>query len=275
MISIYPTPGIFTNINFPFSPVSPQRFSELASYVTAHTWSPIIYRENVRQERNFICAWLISLDFDNTVEQVMTLSQAVNNVFCDMRHIIGTTKNHQLPKVTENATYPPADRFRVILQLPERVTSAEEYLYTFNKSIAHYDADRGAGGLSRLFHPCREIVSIQDGYFEDYYQESEQEKERKKTMIEIRKREIAAYRLLGKDPPFIRYILSSAATLNRNTFLYPAIRYYAELGMSAEQIEEIISNSNTYIKNINDRQWIKGIVSSIKSAVKNHGVSNG
>lgn len=275
MISIYPKKGIHTSVSYPFNPVYPQRFSQLADFIKTYTWSPIIYRGATRREVNFNHAWLVGLDFDNTKEQAMTLSQAVENVFAGMRHIIGTTKNHQRVKVTETAAYPPADRFRVILQLQAPVTSLEAYRYTTVRSIAHYNADPDAGGTSRLFHPCREIISVCDGDYEDFYQESAEDKKKREILAEIRKREADAYRLLGKDPPFIKYLMKKSVASHRNPTLYPVIRHYAELGMDVAAIEEIIKQSTIYKNNINDRQFVRGVVSSIKSAVKNHGVDNG
>lgn len=275
MISIYPNPGIHTRVNYPFQPVDIRRFSLIANYITRYTWSPIIFNNMLRQERHFSTSRLIGLDFDNKDEQVMTLSQAVDNVFAGMRHIIGTTKSHQKPKVSGDAVFPPADRFRVILMLAEPVKSMEDYQYTFAKSIEYYGSDSDAAGASRLFHPCREIVSISDGFFEDFYQQSLEDKIRRQAMADIRAKEAAAYRELGIEPPYIKRILQRTVSSGRNPALYPAIRYYAELGMDILQIEEIIKTSNTYIHNSNDRQWVKGIVSSIRSAVKNHGVGNG
>lgn len=271
LISIYPKPGIHTSVSYPFSPTNIQRFSDIARFVTKYTWSPIIFSNEMRREDNFLWSTLISLDFDNNEEQVMTLSQAVNNVFAGMRHIIGTTKSHQLPK----DGFLPADRFRVILQLDHIITNPSDYRYTFNKSIAHYNSDSKAAGLSRLFHPCKEIISISDGYLEDFYQETDDAKRKRVAMVETRKKEAEAYRQLGKEPPYVKHLMKKVVSSHRNPTLYPVIRYYAELGMDTIQIEEIIKTSSTYIHNINDRQWIKGIVSSIKSAVKNHGVGNG
>lgn len=272
MISIYPNPGIHTSVSYPFKPVDIRRFSDVEKWVTRYTWSPIIFNNNLRQEVNFKVSRLISLDFDNTKEQVMTLSQAVDNVFAGMQHIIGTTKNHQLPKVTEKVTYPPADRFRVILVLPKKVATFDAYQYTFNKSIAYYNSDSQAAGLSRLFHPCREIVSISDGDYEDFYQESPEEIRKRLAQEEIRRREAAAYYKLGKLPPYVAHILKKKHCVGRNSTLYPVIAHYAQLGMPAEGIMDIIKTSNIYKDNENDREFMLDIGRSIKSAAKRLGV---
>lgn len=275
MISIYPTPGSHSSVSYPFLPVDNCKFSQLANYITRYTWSPILFRNATRQENNFLAARLIALDFDNTKEQVMTLSQAVDNVFAGMRHIIGTTRNHQLPKETSKDTYPPADRFRVILMLDKTVKSADDYAYTFTKSIRHYQSDSGAAGLSRLFFPCREIISVSDGDFEDFYQESPQDKEKRLAKAEIMRREALAYHAIGRLPPFVLQRMTMGVTHNRNSMLYPVIRYYAEMGYEQAQIEAIIMNSRTMIINKTDREFRRGIVSSIKSAIKHHGAGNG
>lgn len=275
MISIYPTPGTHSSVSYPFLPVDNCRFSQLANYITRYTWSPIIFRNNERKEVNFLASRIIALDFDNTKEQVMTLSQAVDNVFAGMRHIIGTSRNHQLPKKTEKVTYPPADRFRVVLMLDRTVKNAEDYAYTFTRSIRHYQSDSDAAGLSRLFFPCREIVSISDGDFEDFYQETPQDKEKRIAKAEIMRREAEAYSVLGKVPEYVSVLLNRGYTHNRNSKMYPVIRYYAEIGCGCEEIEAILMTSKTMKININDRAFVKGIMSSIKSAVKLHGAGNG
>jgi len=275
MISIYPTPGAHASASYPFLPVDNCRFSQLANYITRYTWSPIIFRNSTRQENNFLASRIIALDFDNTKEQVMTLSQAVDNVFAGMRHIIGTTRNHQLPKATERVTYPPADRFRVVLMLDKTIKCAEDYGYTFSKSIRHYQSDSGAAGLSRLFFPCREIVSISDGDFEDFYQESPEDKRQRRAKAEILRREALAYHAIGKMPPFVSYRMGIAVTHNRNSMLYPVIRFYAEMGYGQSEIEAIVMTSKTAEINSTDREFRRGIVSSIKSAIKLHGVGHG
>lgn len=275
MISIYPTPGIHTRVSHPFLPVDIRRFSDVAKWVTRYTWSPILFNNHLRQEVNFKVSRLISLDFDNTHEQVMTLSQAVDNVFAGMMHIIGTTKNHQKPKISGKNIFPPADRFRVILMLPKKVETFEAYHYTFNKSIIHYCSDSQASGLSRLFHPCREIVSISDGEFEDFHQESPEEIRKRLAQEEVRRREAEAYCAIGKTPPYIERILKKSHYTGRNSTLYPVVAHYAQLGMAAEGIMDIIRTSKIYKDNENDREFMQDIGRSIKSATKRMGASNG
>lgn len=109
----------------------------------------------MRDEKNFKFSDFCMLDFET---HEYTLSQAVND-FCDYRHIIGTTRNHQRAKKSEG----PCDRFRVVIPWKTRIENLRDFKYTMAKLAAKYDSDSNATDGARMFFPCKEIISIQDG----------------------------------------------------------------------------------------------------------------
>ena len=87
----------------------------LARGIQKCCWSAMVFRNKHRAEANFIQSDLCVLDFD---DGETTLSDAVENFFPDMQHIIATTKSHQLPKGDK----PACDRFRVIIPWETTIT---------------------------------------------------------------------------------------------------------------------------------------------------------
>jgi hypothetical protein len=258
MISIYPTPGTFTNVNFPFSPVSPQRFSELASYVTTHTWSPIIYRENVRQEKNFSHSYIVGLDFD----EGMTLGQATENIFCDMRHIIGTTRNHQKEK---NGVV--CDRFRVILQFERLISDLRTYKWNINRLVSHYESDENAKGASRLFFPCTEIVSKGDGYLVEVEEPPAWFMDNS-----AKEAELAAYAKLGDLPFWLKRNLANPIQQgNRNSAVFGMAMDLSKISFDRKFVESQLLESQVYKDNVTDRDFVRGFNSTINSIFRRAG----
>lgn len=128
--------------------------------ISNRVWSPIVWKNGKRDSANFIASNFLALDFD---ESDMTLDTAVNNVFCDQIHIIGTTKSHQIHKNRKL----PCDRYRVVLKLDGTITDLDQYIGTISPLITHYGADESGKDGARFFYPCQDIISIgYDGYSE-------------------------------------------------------------------------------------------------------------
>lgn len=125
--------------------------SRIAKGMSLYAWSPIIWKDGYRRIENFISADYAALDFET---HEMTLAQALKT-FCDMQHVIGTTRNHQVAK---NDVI--LDRFRVLLRFQARITSADKYRYTMEKLAAQYPIDSQCLDPARHFFACKEIVSV-------------------------------------------------------------------------------------------------------------------
>jgi hypothetical protein len=132
-------------------------------------WSPIIWNNGERAEKNFITSEWCGLDFD-TPET--SLDWAKKN-FCDAIHIIGTTKSHQKEK-----SGIICDRFRVVLKFEVPIRNLKQYKYNMALYAERYNADRQCVDGARFYWPCNKIVSIsQEGYTQDVYEAKEEVKE--------------------------------------------------------------------------------------------------
>lgn len=131
-------------------------FESLAPHLTTAVWSPIVWRDGVRLQDNFLHTDLIGLDFD---DGELTLEAAIEFFKnADLRTIIGTTKSHQKEKRTPSGSVSPAcDRFRVIIEA-ERCDSLADYRYTNHVFMNNLPADKSCKDGGRYFAPCREIV---------------------------------------------------------------------------------------------------------------------
>lgn len=259
MISIYPKIGAFSSVNFPFNPIPTNKFSDLPRYITRHTWSPIIYSDQIRREDNFKHSWFVGLDFD----EGLTLQAAIENIFCDMRHIIGTTRSHQKPK----GDRPACDRFRVILQFSECITDLRTYKWNINRCISHYESDMRAKGASRLFFPCQEIVSVGDGYLLDV------EKPPAWFMDNSAKdAELAAYSNLGELPFWLKRNLDSYVPQGRrNDSVFGMAKDLSKIKFNKTFVESTLYRSRVYQENSNDKDFVRGFNSTINSIFRRGG----
>jgi hypothetical protein len=127
--------------------------------------SPIVFKDGVRSEKNFLRADWVALDFD----EGPTLS-SITKTFCDCIHVIGTSRNHQKWKGHKS----PCDRFRVWLKLEHTITTVADYKATIRKLVHDYEADPACVGAAQLFWPCSAITSVEvDGYTTDVVQAEE------------------------------------------------------------------------------------------------------
>jgi hypothetical protein len=127
----------------------------LARGLTSYVCAPGIFREGYRVQANFMFADWIGLDFDSGE---LSLASAVENVFCDMTHVIGITMSHQ--------TEPEyRDKFRVMIPLERRVDDLALYRHQLAVAMEKWPCDEKCKDGARFFYPCREIVSVNlDGY---------------------------------------------------------------------------------------------------------------
>ena len=225
--------------------------------VSRFTWSPIIYKENTRKQANFLKSVIIALDFD---DGEMTLAQAVDNYFCDVRHIIGTTRSHQLEK---NGII--CDRFRVILQLEKPITTAREYRWQMKCAVKRYPIDPQATDAARLFYPCNEIVSVSDGElwevhdvpstFENY---------------EHKDKELAVYKDLKKIPYQVECTIYSHVPKlgTRNNFIFALFSDLQKLGVSYEKSLELFKSSAAFETYKADEDFVRSSLRTILARYK-------
>lgn len=197
----------------------------LARGVLKYAWAPGIFEQGYRCKANFLFADWIGLDFET---HEFTLAQAERK-FCDMVHVIGTTRSHGLSK--DGA--PPVDRFRVLIQLEKRCHDRAAFEATLKAIRKVYPIDKACIDAARHFFPCKDIISVQDDGFRQ----------------EIIPPEPARLRPVhfGIMPARVRRLLASVVPVGaRNTTFYGVGKDLMRAGFSAENALTLIVESETY-----------------------------
>lgn len=124
----------------------------LSRGISKFVWSPIIWKNGLRHQKWYLNARYAVLDFD---DGETTLEEAKRK-FCDVNHIIGTTRNHQKSKGEK----PAVDRFRVILEFEQPITDLRIFRYNMTVLIRRHGTDKLCKDGARFYYPCKEIVSV-------------------------------------------------------------------------------------------------------------------
>jgi hypothetical protein len=141
-----------------FEPFEYTNALQLSQVILRHTWSPIIFKDNYRNSKNFLFADLCVLDVDNNdPENICPIEKAIEELN-GLKYILGTTKSHQLPK----NSHPPADRYRILIPFERRITDAREYVASLKWVTNLLDfTDKSCTDAARPFFPCRGIYHAQ------------------------------------------------------------------------------------------------------------------
>lgn len=210
-----------------------EELDRLQRLITTYVWSPIVFKDNYRHGNNFISADYFVLDFD---DGEMTLDQAVNNVFCDMKHVIATTKSHQIVKGNNAA----CDRFRVIVPLERTITRADEYVYNMTVKMKMLPCDQSAKDSARFFYPCVSVASVQTEGFEEKVLEGK---------LEVKRPVNPQPEFIGSGaiPSHFRLEMDRVIPKGeRNTTVFKWAIKLTEYGLTGQQTMDKILSSRTY-----------------------------
>lgn len=161
VISLHPDTqniGNSSRYGYDFQPVDfGDDLERLAAAICRYTWAPSQWlgdgvRAGRRRQDRWARALYCVLDYDGT----MTLAEARKR-FCDMIHVIGTTRNHQKAK----GRVPALDRFRVVLKFDRAIEDLDTFRASMAFWINRYDADPSCKDAARYYWPCVDIVSVQ------------------------------------------------------------------------------------------------------------------
>jgi len=163
-----------------------------------------------------------------------TFDQAINE-FCDVTHVIGTTKSHQ----KEKGSRPPCDRFRVFLRLPETITNPTEYKDILRYYVDRYETDEKCVDAARFFWPCKEIVSIFSGELgEDI------EIKKKSANLVTRNFDMNLHRQAKAIPPWVRHWLEfGVPSGQKNTTCLKIGIWLTKCGFSHDEIVSLVMSS--------------------------------
>ena len=205
-------------------------FFRVEKAIKTHAWSNNVWDMGRRKEANWQFSDFCVFDFD---DGIMTLENAIDNYFCDYQHIIGTTKSHQKQK----GTSPPCDRFRVVIPWEQRIKDINKYRYNMRFYSQEFPSDKACKDGARYFAPCKQIVSTNfddDGFRMEVKRYTKKQREIEKEW-KAYNRERAYQRILE--------ILNSGISENRNTTHYILGCCADELGMSLNQIQQMIRDT--------------------------------
>ena len=133
---------------------------KLGDSITSSSWSPFLFNNREGTDRPYRQSKLFKetdlLVFD--IDEHLPLAKAIE--LCRAQAVlIGTTKSHQLEKVSGITMKPPVDRYRVIMVLERTITDPDEYRATWmleSQKLGFVDAQ--CKDLARFYFPCVEVV---------------------------------------------------------------------------------------------------------------------
>ena len=129
--------------------------ADLAKTCTTWTYSASIFVPNYRLDRNFRCANLLVLDFDEGVPLGDVAAKVQGLTFC-----LAPTRNHGVDK---NDGKGVQDRFRLILELEKTVWDLEVYKHTAKRWAEALGADMMATSGAQAWRISREIALLEAG----------------------------------------------------------------------------------------------------------------
>lgn len=205
---------------------------------TRSAWSPALYHDNYRAEKNFKLAYVGALDFDHG----MTLSDAIRR-FKPFWHLIGTTRNHRRWKEGKR----PCDRFRVIFKFERPIDDLAIYRHNMSFITWRNSADPACKDGARFFFPCREIVSINfTGKLAPVRPLPPIMKNNDEILIRQRAK-YEWYRQNSRFPKWIKEIIQCGAPAGeRNVTAFKMGIYLGKMGFAEAQIYELLAP--TFIK---------------------------
>lgn len=127
-----------------YGEVEEVNFEELGEKIEESAWSPVVFKDNSRNNENFIEASVIGLDFDGAakVEEVIGRIRDLKLNYC-----VSYSHNHRKEK---HGTV--ADRFRIVFPLEKTIKDRRIYEKTLKSALEIFpEADQQCNDSSRFF----------------------------------------------------------------------------------------------------------------------------
>jgi hypothetical protein len=126
-------------------------------HIISSIWSPMLWRNGVRGNANFLACSMVVLDFDSGIWSISDTIDFLNET--GYKGFMGTTKSHQKEKVTPlGVVSPPCDRFRLCLILEKPITDLTRYRMQMVDIMKAIPVDKSCKDGGRFFYPCTEII---------------------------------------------------------------------------------------------------------------------
>ena len=215
-----------------------KRFTDLAEIITRSAWSPIIWKGGQRREKYYDGCSLLVLDYDVGVPTVKSMIETMRRE--GYRYMIGTTKSHQVEKVTKTTYKPACDRFRLILQT-DRPFAAHplQFKGQMEKIQKKWPiADQSCKDQARFFFPCRKIASCEDGRLFKLPKPEKVESIKRKIERSVERQ--MAQAKLGKLPARVDSFLNDGVSSARREDIFFSAATLSRLGWHLKDAERAI-----------------------------------
>lgn len=237
-----------------FKPAFVSDMHRIAKCITKYVWSPCLWEDGRRTQKNFKGAKFCVLDFD---DGEMSLEEA-KKIFCDCIHLIGTTKSHQKEKNNQIC-----DRFRVLFVFDEPIYDLRLYRYNMHKFMRNYPCDQACKDGARFFYPCQQIVSISaDGYTQDIDTNIPEDFERARPIPEF----LLSSRIIPNR--IYMKLERNFKKFSRNKAIYGFAKDVAPFGFTPTEILMRVKESNAFKKcseDLSDEEMLTAINNGIKA----------
>lgn len=233
-------------------------FKEFANIITTKVWSPILWEDGRRAKFFFKSCQFYALDFDSGEMTIDECKQMVEDY--GLWHVIGTTKSHQIEKVSKSGkTEPACDRFRLILKANDSVHLRELYEYNMKLMTSYFPIDPSCTDAARYFWPCTKIVAMGGGrkipwleYDDDYIPEDIKYERRSQKLQELGTQ--------GRFPKWVEDIIKGREKVppgQRHVTTYRIGATLAGCGYTVKDFLPVIMNTN--LKDIGEYDVIRAL----------------
>lgn len=237
---------------------------DLSEVVALNAWSPCVWKNGDRAQKNFIFSQLVTLDIDDGKP---TLSDMINTLKKHgYAHIIGTTKSHQKPKKKKSGKIdPPCDRYRVIIpsDRPFEI-NINQYQWQMGKVYQTFEGcDENCKDAARFYFPCRLVDVIEGKKFILPNPPSIEWFQKKKERSQKR---AAAYKKNLVFPAWLRQRIDEPVTHERHNAIHYTAKGMAKAGYSNAEIENIVYSLKMDQSGISDKEYRRQMENGIKRA---------
>ena len=139
-------------------------WEDVPQLVTRTAYSPSLFKERHRLNKNFLSADALVLDVDNggLSNGGPSIEQAPE-IFKGFRAIIAPTKNHQKEKRTKTEIKPACNRYRVIIPLSRSIDKSEDFRATRQRAFERWPFIDDCRDEARYYAPSRSIAHLLEG----------------------------------------------------------------------------------------------------------------
>lgn len=221
---------------------------KLSKIITTSVWSPIIFKNGIRSESNFISSDWAAFDFDEHKD----INQAAKEL-CDYTYIIAPTKSHTGQH----------HRYRVCIPWEKTITDIHTYRHNIEKLIEQFGADPQCKDAARFFWPSRSIFKI--NLHGDFLSVENPPRKRVVEYLPLKRPENAQI-----PDKLITLFQVGVSQGERNSSLWRAAKDLYRAGFEWDDVAKLIRKIPLRPNNLREREY-ESIVSSARRSEEKRG----